>query len=64
MDGTHSGPESGWWGTIFPGLTRAVPHHLTVDGTADTVVQFHVELGQNVCCRENTGERGTDENKQ
>lgn len=48
---THSGPESGWWGTVLPGLTGAVPHHLTVDGAADTVVQLHVELGQNVGCR-------------
>lgn len=55
---TYSRPESGWWGAVFPGLTGAVPHHLTVDGTADTVVQLHIELGQNICCSANIrGER-------
>lgn len=29
-----------------------------MDGTADTVVQLHIELGQNVSCRV---EKGTDE---
>lgn len=48
---THSGPESGRWGTVFPGLTGAVPHHLTVDSTADTIVQLHVELGKNISCK-------------
>lgn len=61
MDGTYSGPESGWRGAVFPGLTGAVPHHLTVDGTADTVVQFHVELGQNIRCRADKGEEDTGE---
>ena len=61
VDGTYSGPEPGWWGAVFPGLTGAVPHHLTVDGTADTVVQFHVELGKNIRCRVDRGERGKDE---
>lgn len=63
MKGTHSGPESGWWGAVFPGLTGAVPHHLAVDGTADTVVQLHIELGQNVSCGANMVEKGTDEDK-
>lgn len=59
MGGTHRGPEPGWGGAVFPGLTGAVPHHLTVDGTADTVVQLHVQLGQDISCRvDNTG---TDE---
>lgn len=31
-----------------------------MDGTADTVVQLHIELGQNVSCRV---EKGTDEYK-
>lgn len=48
---THSRPESGWRGAVFPGLTRAVPHHFTVDRTADTVVQLHIEFGQNIRCR-------------
>lgn len=47
---TYSRPEPWRRGTVFPGLTRAVPHHLTVDGTADTVVQLHVELGQHIRC--------------
>lgn len=53
---TYSRPEPRWWGTVLPGLTGTVPHHLTVDGTADTVVQLHIELGQYICC--NT--EGTD----
>lgn len=57
--GTHSRPESGRWRAVFPGLTGAVPHHLTVDGAADTVVQLHIELGQNISCR---ADKGTDEN--
>lgn len=48
---THSRPEARWWGSVFPGLTRAVPHHLAVDGAADTVVQLDVEFGQNVGCK-------------
>lgn len=56
MRDTYSRPEPRWWRAVFPGLTRAVPHHLTVDGTADTVVQLHIELGQHIRC--NT--RGTD----
>lgn len=45
---TYSWPEPGWWGAVLPGLTGAVPHHLTVDGTAHAVVKLHVELGQNI----------------
>lgn len=63
IEDTHSGPESGWWGAVFPGLTRAVSHHLTVDGAADTVVKLHIELGQNISCSVNTVEKGTDEDK-
>lgn len=58
LNSTYSRPEPGWWGAVFPGLTGAVPHHLAVDGTADTVVQLHIELGQNICCRV---DKGTDE---
>lgn len=47
---TYSRPEPGRWGAVLPGLAGTVPHHLTVDGAADTVVQLHVELGQNVRC--------------
>ena len=57
VEGTHSRPESGWWGAVFPGLTGAVPHHLTVDGTADTVVKLHIQFGQNISCRK---EKGSD----
>lgn len=52
---TYGRPEPGWWGAVLPGLTGTVPYHLTVDGTADTVVQLHVELGQYICC--NRGHR-------
>lgn len=61
VDVTHRGPESGWGGTVFPGLTGAVPHHLAVNGAADTVVQLHIKLGQNIGCRVDTEEKGTDE---
>lgn len=47
---TYGRPEPRRWGAVLPGLTGTVPHHLTVDGTADAVVQLHVELGQNVRC--------------
>lgn len=48
---THGRPEARRWGSVFPGLTGAVPHHLAVDGAADTVVQLDVEFGQNVGCK-------------
>lgn len=47
---TYSRPEPRGWGSVFPGLTRAVPHDFAVDGAADTIVQLHVQLGQNVGC--------------
>lgn len=46
---TYSRPEPRWWGAVLSSLTGTVPHHLTVNGTADTVVQLHVELGQHIC---------------
>lgn len=49
---TYTGPESGWRGTVLSSFTRAVPHHLAVDGAAHTVVQLHIQLGQDVCYRE------------
>lgn len=48
---TYSGPKAWRRGPVLPGLTRAVPHHFAVDGTADTVVQLHIQFGQNVGCR-------------
>merc|ERR1719507_710998 len=40
--------ESESWGRgpVLPGLTRPVPHHLGVDGAADTVGELGVKLGQ------------------
>lgn len=46
-----TGPEAGWWCAVLPGLCGVVPDHLTVDGTAHAVVQFHIELGQNRLAR-------------
>lgn len=46
--GTTSRPEAWRGGTVLPGLARTVPHHFAVDGTADTVVQLHIQFGQNV----------------
>merc|ERR1719472_128694 len=44
--------ESESWGRgpVLPGLTRPVPHHLGVDGAADTVGELGVQLGQLVAC--------------
>merc|ERR1719507_689305 len=44
--------ESESWrrGPVLPGLTRPVPHHLGVDGAADTVGELGVQLGQLVAC--------------
>lgn len=52
---THGGPEARRWGSVLPGLTRAVPHHLAVDGAADTVVQLDVQFGQDVGWRRSRG---------
>merc|ERR1719507_948746 len=40
--------ESESWrrGPVLPGLTRPVPHHLGVDGAADTVGELGIQLGQ------------------
>lgn len=50
---THTGSEAWRGSAVLPGLPRAVPHHLAVDGAADAIMQLHVELGQNVGCTTN-----------
>ena len=41
---TYSGPEAGWRSSVLPGFSGAVPHYLAVDGTANAVVQLHIQL--------------------
>lgn len=49
FDCTYTGPEAGRWCSVLAGLPGSVSHHLAVDGTANTVMQLHVQLGQYVC---------------
>lgn len=46
--GSTTRPKAWRWCPVLTGLPRAVPHHLTVDGTAHTIMQFYIELGQHV----------------
>ena len=45
--GPGSRESKPWWRSpVLPGLAGPVPHHLGVDGAADTVGQLGVQLGQ------------------
>ncbi len=46
----HARPEPGRRRAVLACLAGPVAHHLRVDGAADAVVQFRVQLGQRVRC--------------
>ena len=39
---------------VLPGFPRTIPDHFAVNGTTDTVMQFHIQLGKHIGV-ENTG---------
>lgn len=48
LSDAYTRPKPWRWCPVLTGLPRTVPHHLTVDGTAHAIMQFHIELGQHI----------------